>query len=98
MPCDAIELMVAHDSQGIAGIDHAAHSHYAVNLARPAVDEVTHKYGLAIRIWVSKTASLLPVAQVPQEAVELVRLAVYVPDDVVSHEVLQTVSGTMKLL
>jgi hypothetical protein len=81
MEGQGIEFVVAHDSQGGAGIHHRPNELEGLPNMRATVDEVAKKDGLAF--WVPVDALVLGIAQLPEEPLEGVSVAVDVTDEVV---------------
>jgi hypothetical protein len=79
----AFELVVAHDRLCGAGVEHLADDADGLQLTRPAVYQVADEDRTAVRV--APGAHLVPVAQSAQQGGQLVRVAVDVADDVVSH-------------
>jgi hypothetical protein len=78
---ESVEFVVAHDCQGGASIHHGPYDLEGLPDLRAAVDEVAKKDGLAVRV--SVDALVLGIAQLPEESLEGVSVAVNVADEVV---------------
>ncbi len=80
MPRDRIELVIPHHCARGAGIEHGANKLERAALARSAVDEVADEDRRRVRV--APRAHSRAVAEVREERLELVRVAVDVADDV----------------
>lgn len=80
---NAVELEVAHDRVGTAGIHHAPHDVQCFQLPGAAVDQVAREPRAALRV--PPRAHALAVPQLLEQRLEFPRLTVDVTHDVVSH-------------
>lgn len=75
---DRIELMVAHDCQGVALFDHGPHDLNHAAVVRPSINEVADEHRLICRMPID--ALNLVVAKDRQKLLQLFRLAVNISD------------------
>ena len=84
VPCNGVELVVAHDCHRTLRINHAPHGHHAVDLPGLfAIYKITDKNGCTT--WMSVGTTFFTVAEMLQKRVELASLTMDVPNDVVRH-------------
>lgn len=81
-PAERVEFVVAHDAQRLAGVDHRVHPVQGLADARAAVDDVAEEQRLAPRM--APDAALQAVAEQVEEAVQGMRAAVDIADQVVA--------------
>ena len=83
MPGNRVEFVVSHDRLGRSSFDHPAHGRDTFQLLASAIDKVAYEYRTAIRM--SVCAVSINVPKFVQQGMKLVRLTVYVSNDVVCH-------------
>ncbi len=81
---ECVKFVVAHDCKGGAGIDHGPDDLERFPDLGAAVNEVAEENSLALGVLVD--ALVLGIAQLPEEPLEGVSVAVYVADEVVTQE------------
>ena len=84
MPRDGVQFVIAHDGERNTGIDHAADDMNRADLCRTAVDKVSDEDRLSLGV--TPGAGRVAIAERAEKRLQLVRLPVDVPDDVVGHD------------
>ena len=83
VPRNGIQFVIAHDGEGSTGIDHAAHDMHRADLCWTSVDKVSDEDRLSFGV--TPGAGRVAIAERAEKRLQLVRLPVDVPDDVISH-------------
>ena len=83
VPRNGIQFVIAHDGEGSTGIDHAAHDMHRADLRWAAVDKVSDEDRLSFGV--TPGAGRVAIAERAEKCLQLVRLPVDVPDDVIRH-------------
>ena len=83
VPGNGIELVIAHHRLRCSGIEHFSDDADRFQLPWPAVDEVANKDRGPFRM--APSSQVVPIAHLAQQRGQLVRVAVNVTDNVVTH-------------
>ena len=82
VPRDGVQFVIAHHGEGSARIDHAAHDVHRADLSWTAIDKVSDEDRLSSRV--APGTGGVAIAKLAEQCLQLVRLPVDVPDDVVT--------------
>src|ERR1700760_4007690 len=83
VPGNSVEFMITHNRQRATSIDHGTNDVDRLDLMRASVDKVAHEDGSSLRV--SHYPVALDIAKAFQEYSQLICLAVYIPNNVVTH-------------